>query len=135
MVSTCSNILAECFRPEQTASSIALACGALLGTSAVPLAIVLAPGQFYPPPARLAARDWALLLSMAIAAVNLCLFFEVVRRAGAVFVSQFNDIVVPSGIVWGMVLFGEQHGARVWIAIPLMLAGIALVNAATAGRS
>ena len=132
--SACSNIIAERFRPVEASSSLALGSGTFLGAAAVLLVLVLALGQFYPIPPRFAARDWALLVSIAIAAVNLCLFFEVVRRAGAVFVSQFNYIVVPSGIVWGMILFHEQHSVWIWLAIPLMLGGIALVNSSSSPR-
>jgi drug/metabolite transporter (DMT)-like permease len=127
-VSACSNVVAERYRPAEGSSSIALASGTLLAAAAVLLLLVIVSRQFYPIPTRLTLRDYALALSVVLAAVNVCLFFEVVRRAGAVFVSQFNYIVVPSGVVWGVILFHERLSLWIWLAIPLMLGGIALVN-------
>jgi drug/metabolite transporter (DMT)-like permease len=135
LVSACSNVVAERFRPGQESSSMALASGTLLAAAAVLLLLVFVSGQFYDIPKRLAPRDYALLLSIALAAINVWLFFEVVRRAGAVFVSQFNYIVVPSGVVWGMILFRERLSLWIWLAIPLMLGGIALVNAGIRPRA
>ncbi len=132
--SACSNIIAERFQPAAGSSSLALAGGTMMGAAFVLLLIVVASGQFYPLPPRIETRDAALLVSIAIAALNLFLFFEVIRRAGAVFVSQFNYIVVPSGIIWGMILFGERLSVWLWLAIPLMLAGVGLVNAANRRR-
>ncbi|MEM6665802.1 MAG: DMT family transporter [Pseudomonadota bacterium] len=51
-----------------------------------------------------------------------------IRRAGAVFASQISYVVTFSGVLWGLVLFGEVHSGSVWIAMALALAGLALVN-------
>jgi drug/metabolite transporter (DMT)-like permease len=129
--SAMSNIVAERFRPRES-SSLVLATGTFAAAALLLLGFAVATRQLYLPSDGLGARDVALGVSMAASSSTLFLFFEIVRRAGAVFVSQFNYMVVPSGIVWGMVVFHERHSAWVWIAIPLMLIGVTLVNA---GRS
>ena len=135
VASAFSNIVADRFRPIESSSSLALASGTLLGAAAVLAPFMFAAGQFYELPIAPTVRDWALLLTIAITAANLCLFFEIVRRAGAVFFSQFNYIVVPSGILWGMLLFHERHSPWIWLAVLAMLSGIALVNTGNAARA
>jgi drug/metabolite transporter (DMT)-like permease len=49
-------------------------------------------------------------------------------RAGAVFTSQIGYIVTLSGIIGAVVLLGESYGLSVWLAVSMMLFGIALVK-------
>jgi len=44
------------------------------------------------------------------------LYFEIVRRAGAVFVSQAGFVTVVTGIFWGMVIFGELPNHWFWLS-------------------
>ena len=128
------NVFAERFRPNSS-STLALACGTLLGAAAVLFPVMLLVGQGYFFSIPFALPDWVVLIAIAISAVNLCLFFEIVRRAGAVFFSQFNYVVVPSGMLWGALLFRERQSGWIWLSIVLTLGGIALVNAGGAGSS
>lgn len=49
-------------------------------------------------------------------------------RAGAVFTSQIGYVVTLSGIIGAIVLLGESYGLSVWLAVAMMLFGIALVK-------
>jgi drug/metabolite transporter (DMT)-like permease len=51
-------------------------------------------------------------------------------RAGAVFTSQIGYVVTLSGIIGAIVLLGESYGLSVWLAVAMMLFGIALVKPA-----
>ncbi len=48
--------------------------------------------------------------------------------AGSVFASQCAYLVTGSGVIWAMVLLGERFQPVVWLALAVMLAGVALVQ-------
>jgi len=57
------------------------------------------------------------------------LFFEIIRRAGAGFFSQFNYLAVLAGIAWAVVIFAERPGVYVWGgALARLCIGLAMVN-------
>jgi drug/metabolite transporter (DMT)-like permease len=43
--------------------------------------------------------------------------------------------VMVSGVLWGMLIFGESHSAWIWGALTVMLAGVALVGQKSEGKS
>ncbi len=49
-------------------------------------------------------------------------------RAGAVFSSQVGYIVTCTGVFWAMGLLGERFSPMIWLALAVMLAGVALVR-------
>jgi drug/metabolite transporter (DMT)-like permease len=61
--------------------------------------------------------------------------FELIRTAGPVFFSLVNYFTTASGVVWGMLLFGERHSPWIWAALVLMFGALALVNARPAVRA
>jgi len=69
-----------------------------------------------------------MVIAAAIYCITLTFFFEIIRRAGPLFWSQIGYISVVSGIVWGIIVFGEQHSAGIWLGAALMFGGLALVN-------
>lgn len=76
--------------------------------------------------------EWAILLMILFSTVEIYLYFEIVRLSGAVFVSQASFITVPTGVLWGMILFGEQHDS--WILFSVLLLALSLILAATPGK-
>ena len=46
---------------------------------------------------------------------------------GAVFASQCAYAVTISGVIWGIIVFSEQHSIWVWSSVVVMLFGLALV--------
>jgi drug/metabolite transporter (DMT)-like permease len=72
--------------------------------------------------------EQALLLHIAMASVNIYAIFELIRIAGPTYMSQSNFMSVGFGVVFGLVLFDEQHSLYVWAAIALVLSGVALIN-------
>ena len=38
------------------------------------------------------------------------------------------DLVTLFGVLWGIVIFGEQHSAWVWLSLATMMAAVALVT-------
>lgn len=94
-------------------------------TMAVPLA--LATGQWVDP-VPLGRAEAALVVLAALSAVVYAAYIWLAMAAGSVFASQVSYIVTGSGVVWAMVLLRERFEPAVWLALLLMLAGVALVQ-------
>lgn len=56
------------------------------------------------------------------------LYFQIIRLAGPVYLSQVGYLVVVIGVLAGMLVFGERHSLWVWVGIGLMVGGLTLVN-------
>ena len=55
-------------------------------------------------------------------------FVWLIGRAGPVFAAQVAYVVTLTGVLLGMLIFGEQNSAWVWLSMMLMMAGLALVQ-------
>ena len=55
-------------------------------------------------------------------------FVWLIGKAGPVFAAQIGYVVTVAGVFWGMAILGERHSGMVWLALALMLAGMALVQ-------
>ncbi len=106
-------------------SSVATAAGVLFGSALVILPVMLIAGQAWVP-TRLDDAAIGTLLAIAINAVFLVLFLEIIRRAGPVFFAQFNYLAVLAGVAWGAVIFGERLSIYVIAAMVLMFVGVFL---------
>jgi len=56
------------------------------------------------------------------------MFFYTIKASGPVFASQCAYVVTISGVIWGIIVFSEQHTLWVWISVIVMLLGLLLVN-------
>jgi drug/metabolite transporter (DMT)-like permease len=119
-----ANVSAALLRPPAS-SSVATAAGVLFGSALVILPVMLIAGQAWVP-TRLDDAAIGTLLAIAINAVFLVLFLEIIRRAGPVFFAQFNYLAVLAGVAWGAVVFGERLSIYVIAAMALMFVGVFL---------
>lgn len=126
----CSNIAAALLRPPLS-SSLSMAAGMLLGSSAVLLPIMLLAGEAWWPAH--AAAIYPVLAAGAINAAFFVLFFEIIRLAGPTFFAQFNYLAVLSGLAWSRLLLGERPSAYFFVAMLLMFVGVYLSARGTAG--
>ena len=55
-------------------------------------------------------------------------FVWLIGQAGPVFASQIGYIITGSGIVLGIIVYGERHSVWIWLALMLMFVGLALVK-------
>lgn len=112
---------------------------AMLGASVVGLVlclpITLATGQFVDPFAGFGRAELALIASSAIHALMYAGYVWLASRAGSVFAAQCSYIVTGAGIVWAMALLGERFSPFVWLAVVLLLCGVALVSPRETGRA
>lgn len=93
---------------------------------ALPLA--LGSGQFLPPAELLTREGQALIASGAIHIAVYSSYIWLIGRAGAVFAGQVAYLVTGSGVIWAMVLLGENYSGWVWAALLVMLVGLSLVR-------
>ena len=72
--------------------------------------------------------EGALVMSSVVHALVYSSYVWLASRAGSVFASQCSYLVTASGVFWAMILLGERFSPLVWVALVVMLAGVALVQ-------
>lgn len=92
------------------------------------LPLVLATGQWIDPLAGFGRAEQALVLSSCVHALVYAGYVWLAARAGAVFAGQTSYLVTGTGMIWAMLLLGERFSPLVWLALVVMLAGVALVR-------
>ena len=122
MLFACSNLAAALLRPPLS-SSLSMAAGMLVGSSAMLIPIMAIAGQASVPTG---AGVIAALIAASINAVFFVLFFEIIRLAGPTFFAQFNYLAVLAGVGWSIAIFGEGLSIYFFVAMMLMFAGVFL---------
>ena len=121
-------------RPPKT-DSITLVAGMLLAGGAMLAPIVLLTGTalpLYPP---WGTVEWATVGMVMCNVASYSLFLYLIALSGPVFAVQSSYFVTLFGILWGMLIFGEQHPVWFWLALGLLFAGMALVKARPVGSA
>ncbi|MBV0913876.1 DMT family transporter [Anianabacter salinae] len=72
--------------------------------------------------------DWAILASSLVHAVVYTSYFWLIGRAGSVFAVQVSYLVTGFGVLWAILLLGEQYTGAIWTALALMVLGMFLVQ-------
>jgi len=60
--------------------------------------------------------------------VAYAMFFYTIKTSGPVFASQCAYVVTLSGVIWGIIIFSEQHTLWIWMSVIVMLLGLLLVS-------
>ncbi len=128
-----NNMVMAYLRPP-AASTLALVSGLQLAAAAITFPVMIAAGGFYPFWTAPDPALWALAWAAAAQAITFLAVLEVVRRAGPVYTSQINYVIVVAGFLWALALFDEGLSGWVWGALGVMLAGLALAHAGAARR-
>ena len=76
--------------------------------------------------------DLAILVFVLCGIFEVLMYFWLIRTTGGVLVSFGTFVSLFAGIGWGMVIFSERHGPSVWLAVLVLVAGLALVCLDTA---
>ncbi len=71
---------------------------------------------------------WAIIASGVGHVTAYCGYLFLLGRAGAVFTSQIGYVVTLTGVLGAILLLGEKYGLTVWIAVGMMLIGVAMVK-------
>jgi drug/metabolite transporter (DMT)-like permease len=82
-------------------------------------------------------EPWSWMLSDAglavacmaiVSGIAYSMFFYTIKISGPVFASQCAYVVTISGVIWGIILFSEQHTTWVWISVAVMMFGLIMVT-------
>ena len=60
--------------------------------------------------------------------VAYAMFFYAIKLSGPVFASQCAYIVTISGVIWGIIIFSEEHTVWIWSSVVVMMIGLMLVK-------
>ena len=113
--------------PENT-DSWQLATGEALVAFCILTPIYIYNGDFISPIEDWSRGGWTIAVMVAFSALEIYLYFEIVRLSGAVYVSQANYIMVVAGVIWGMVIFSEQPTAWLWLSATVLIAALYLTQ-------
>lgn len=94
----------------------------------IALPVALLSGAWISPLPPWGAPDAALVASSVIHAAVYTTYVWMVGRAGAVFAAQVSYLVTGFGVAWAMLLLDERYAPGFWLALGLMLVGLALVR-------
>ena len=115
------------FRPIGVDSHV-LAFGMLICAFAVITPVALIGGAGFIPGPPWDRVDLAVLGMPAITGCAMMIVFELIRVSGPVYFALVGYPLTAGGVLWGWYLFDERLGPYIWLALALMLAGLALVN-------
>ncbi len=132
VIYSASNVFVARARPAGV-DSVALAALTQACAGASMFAVALATGQLFVPGPPVDAAQIALAIHVLGGALAQLMFFEIVRIAGPVVLSQVAYVVTLTGLFWGWAIFGERHSVWVWLATAVILAGVVLVTWPTRG--
>ncbi len=103
-------------------------CGASIVGTVMSLPLAVFSGQFIWPAQGMAAPEWAQVASSVIHVAVYTGYVWLVGRAGPVFAVQVSYLVTGFGVLWAMLILGESYAAHFWVAMGLVLGGVALVQ-------
>lgn len=129
-----ANVCAKWLRPEGATAAV-MAAGTLLGAAIVAGLVMLALDSAVLPLDGIVSGLLPLVIATAINTIFFWLFFMLVARIGPARFSLFNYLAVAAGILWSVIVFGEQPKVLFWFALVLMLAGMFFVLSRKPGRT
>jgi drug/metabolite transporter (DMT)-like permease len=97
--------------------AIQVVTGETVAGCAMLLPFYLCSGESFAFPRDWQSGEWAMLAFVPVSFLEVCLYFYLLKNAGAVFVSVASFISLFAGIFWGMTFLGEEHPLSVWIAV------------------
>ncbi len=121
------NVLIERYWPRDCNTLTLCAGGLFVGALAMLPAMAIAD-SWWAFPSGVGIGEWALIAVILIVAVSNLLFFEVIRRVGAVFASTGTYIETLGAIGLGILIFEERHSPWIWAAVAALMIGLYLVN-------
>ena len=113
-------------------SALALAGGMMIMAALLLLVVMLAQGDLFLPTDAASSGLWGLLWAATGQAITYSCFFEIVRRAGALFFASLNYVVVAAGIFWASIFFGAALSHWVWAAVAVLVVSLVFINTGTA---
>lgn len=129
-----ANVFAEYARPAD-ADNVALAMGTMFAAAIGALIGGLVDNSLYPAWQSFGRTQIVLTLFAVSTAAAFLIFYAIIAMAGAVYLGQVGYLVTLFGVFWGIILFGEEPSAWLWLAVLLVACGVALVNLGKPGKA
>ncbi|HJN60499.1 MAG TPA: DMT family transporter [Alphaproteobacteria bacterium] len=119
------NVFIDFYSPPEEIDT-RLATGILLSAGLWMLPVAAISGDIHLFPGASTEGDLAVLYATLINVSRWWLTFNIIRMAGAVFVSQAAYIIVLGGFGWQALFFGGAVSDYIWAAATLLLLGLAV---------
>jgi len=107
--------------------ALTIMCGLFWGALFLLVPVLLATDAWFDI-TRLGPPEQAIIATTALHLLAYFGFIWLIGQAGPVFAAQVAYVVTGSGVILGMILYGERHSPWIWAALALMFAGLALVK-------
>lgn len=92
------------------------------------IALLALAGGISDPLASVAA-GWGLIAAQSLAiGIGYAFFFRLQQVGGPVYLSQISYVNTGVGVAFAVLLFGERLSVYIWLAVALIVAGVAVVN-------
>lgn len=105
-----------------------LLCGSNIVSAFVMVPVVFWLGVSEPVTWLMTPAGYGVIGASIGSGIAYALYFYSIKIAGAVFTSQCAYIITISGVILGIIVYGEQHSIWIWIAVAVSLVGLALVK-------
>ena len=116
------------WRVPKRASVLALLTGALIVAGVLLTPVVAARQAFVVLSLDAGRLEFAVIAMAVLSSAAYCIYLWVLQRWGPVFASQTGYVTTLTGVLWGMLIFAERHSLWVWLALAMILVGMALVT-------
>ena len=124
---TLENIFVELKVPDDT-DMVCLLMGGMIIATIIMLPVVIVTDAFVPLSFPFNIAESSVVAMILINSFAYVVFLYLIKSSGAVFASMMGYVVTISGVGWGILLFQERHSLLIWVALGLMLTGMALVR-------
>jgi len=126
----CFAIFATYINPRRPtrSSPLSLAAGMMAASTILLAPLVFTTHSFYPLTWPFSLPAWVIILEIVLSSLGYVLFFWLLKIAGPVYYSLVDGVVALTGLIWGMLLFGEHFNLWQGLAISLVLLAIALMT-------
>lgn len=121
------NLLLAVWRPAR-ATSFTSTAGMFVAAALMMVPVLYATDSFVPFGWPWTVVEWSLFGLGAINAISYTLFFYLNETAGPVFSSLTANLVTLFGVIWGVIIFGEENSLWVWVSLATMMAAVLLVT-------
>jgi len=121
------NIMLDCWTP-RGATPFTTTVGMFVASAVIMIPILYVTSTFVSFGWPWQAVEWSMFGLGFIAAVAFSMYFHLIETAGPVFTSQTANLVTLFGVIWGIVIFGEQNSIWVWLSLATMMVALSLVT-------
>ena len=121
------NLIIDAYQPADL-GPIRLSVGMNIFAACILFPVALMTDHFFIPQFPFGVLEWSLLSIALISAIGYSSFVFLIVTTGPVFASQVGFMVTITGVLWGVIIFQDEYSGTVWLALIIMMAGLALVT-------